>query len=226
METKSFDDIKQMFVQIAENHKRIDGLVAKTQIQLAETDRQVKETARQMKETDRKMQEADKRLSHKVDQTYRKLDAMCDRVAIVSDKVDKVAYLYGGMANNRGAAVETFYFNTLKDDPVLDDMKFEKVYKNLTARYRGIEDEFNIVLVNCEAVFLIEVKHKASQQDIERLIQTKASKFPRLMTQYADYKLYLGMACFTIEQPVKDSALAQGVYILERKGDVIVSATP
>ena len=167
-----------------------------TDAQLKQTDAQLKQTNAQIKQTDQQL-------------------------AKTSAKVDKMMAMYGGMANNQGAAAEEFYYNTLKDKPVLQGMHFDVVYKNMTAKRNGVEDEYDILLVNGKAVYIIEVKYNAHLNDIQKIIDKKAVNFTILFPEYADYEHHLGLACFHIDDYTKEQALAAGLTILQRKGSII-----
>ncbi len=173
--------------------------------------------AESQKKTDRTDAQIAERQA-KTDVQLAETDILLDRVG---RKLDKLGALYGGMSNNQGAAVEEFYYNSLKDKPILQDIHFEIVYKNLTAKKGHIEDEYDIVLINGEVVYLIEVKYHASPEDIDRLINKKAKNFTWLFPQYQDYIRYLGLACFHVDDAVKKQALSQGVNVLQRRGEVI-----
>ena len=136
-------------------------------------------------------------------------------------KLDKLARMYGGVANNQGAVAEEFYFNSLKHNPVLRGIHFDSVYKNLTNNSHGIEDEYDILLLNRRDVFIIEVKYKARPDDVTTLIQKKAANFRPLFPAYQDHTLHLGLTSFHMDDEVKRSALSQGVTLLQRKGDFI-----
>ena len=110
----------------------------------------------------------------KTDAQLKRTDAQLKRtdaqLAKTSAKVDKVAEMYGGMANNQGDVAEEFFVNALKKNPIINGIAFDTVIKQLNARSNGVQDEFDIVLTNGVALFIIEVKYKAHAKDIENLL--------------------------------------------------------
>ena len=100
-------------------------------------------------------------------------------------------------------------------------MRFDKIYKNIGARGSDIEDEYDILLVNGKAIYIIEVKYKVHPTDIEKLLRKKAKNFTMLFTDYSGYEKHLGIACFQIDDEIKKMALKAGVNILQRRGKVI-----
>lgn len=143
------------------------------------------------------------------------------QMAKTDAKLDKLAKMYGGVGNSQGAVAEEFYYNSLKDNPILHNMAFNAVYKNITGARQGVENEYDLLLVNGQEVFVIEVKYKAYEDDLVCLLEKKCPNFNVLFPQYADYQQYWGLATFHIHDELKQAALKQGITVLQRKGDVI-----
>jgi len=143
------------------------------------------------------------------------------QLAKTDAKLNRLAEMYGGVGNNQGAVAEEFYYNSLSANPELNGIRFDFVDKNITRNQHGVQDEFDIVMVNGEDVFVIEVKYKAHEQDLERLLKKKAVNFRKLFPMYSQYRHHYGLATFHIHDQLKDQALSSGVTVLQRKGDVI-----
>ena len=143
------------------------------------------------------------------------------KVNRLANKIDKLAEMYGGVSNSQGAVAEEFYYNSLKDKPVLNGMTFDSIYKNIAGNRHGVEDEFDLVLVGRDNVFVLEVKYKAHPRDLERLLDKKQTNFNTLLPQYKDHAQHWGLAAFHLPDEVKQAALAHGIHLLQRKGDVI-----
>ncbi len=177
----------------------VAGLAAaqdRTDAQLAKTDAQLAANAAQMADTDAKL-------------------------AKTAAKIDKMAEMYGGVSNNLGAVAEEFYHNSLKADPVLAGVRFDFMDRNVTRSRAGVEDEFDLLLVNGREVCVVEVKHKAHESDLRRLLEEKAPNFRRLYPEHAERRQRFALAAFHIHDDLKKAALAQGVTVLQRKGDLI-----
>ena len=169
---------------------------------------------------------------HKTDEQLAKTDAQLAKtdaqLARSDARLDRLATMYGGVANNQGAVAEAFYFNSLKHNLVLRGIHFDSIYKNLASKRHGIEDEYDILLLNGRDVLIIEVKYKAHPDDLKVLIDKKAVNFKPLFPLYKDHNLHLGLASFYLDDETIQSALNQGITVLQRKGDLIETtpATP
>ncbi len=121
---------------------------------------------------------------------------------------------------NLGHVAEEFFYYALKDDPKLGDIRFDRIVLNLHSMNKRIQDEFDIVLFNGDAVGIVEVKHKVHPKDIEKLKTKKVENFRELFPDYADHKYYLGIAGASIPSEVADIAKAAGIAVIRQKGEV------
>ena len=160
-----------------------------------ETDAMFKETRAQMKETDARFKKTE---------------------TLISD----IGKQMGGISNNNGYFAEQFFAQSLKEKKSIGGINFDEVETNLKHKRRGVTDEFDIVLYNGDSVGIVEVKYVADKGDLTTLMERKAPNFRILYPEYADYKLYLGLAGLSfLNEDVKRQGIAAGVAILEAKGD-------
>lgn len=164
-----------------------------------ETSKQIRENTEQMKKTDEQMKKTDAKLI-------------------------KLGLLFGNMSNNKGEEVEEYFYNSLISNTKIGDMSFDIIDKNTKRHTGNVQDEFDIILINGNAVAILETKYKIHPNDIERLRQ-KIENFRILFPVYKDYKLYAGMAGFIIPDKIFDIAKDKGYFILQRKGDIIKTYT-
>ena len=159
-----------------------------------------------------------KESQEKTDAQLAKTDA---QLLKTDKKLDKLAKMYGGVANNQGDVAEEFYYNSLKDDLTIGGVQYDIIVKNVTKKYKNVEDEFDIVLINGKEVYIIEVKYKVHPIDIDRIINKKHPNFKKLYPEYENYQHHLGIATFYISDELKEKALSLGINVLKRKGKVI-----
>ena len=179
---------------------------AKTDEQIKKTDEQIKETNEQMKKTDEKIKETEEQM--------KRTDA----------KIDRIAALVGSISNNQGDTTEEYFINSLKDSLKLGTIKFDYLVPNFKAKNgRQTLAEYDILLVNGESVAIVEVKYKAHMKDLEKL----AKKIQQLkqLPQYTNYQVYAGIATFYATDELIKKAQELGYFILQRKGDIIVTHT-
>ena len=101
-----------------------------------------------------------------------KLEVIVERQ---SKSLDKLKEVTGSHSNNLGSFAEEYFSNSFENDKRdFFGEAFDSVRKNL----KGIEhdDEYDIVLLNGKSVATVEVKFKAHENDVQKVLK-KAETF-------------------------------------------------
>ena len=204
------DELKALVASLAVSQDRTEELIRALGARVDQIAIAQDRTDAQLAKTDAQLARTDAQLA--------KTDAL---VAQTAAKVDRLGEMYGGVSNNQGDVAEEFYYNSLAANPVLGDVRFDYIERNTERNRAGLVNEFDLLLVNGRKVYVVEVKYKAHERDLRRLLDVKAVNFPRLFPEYADHEQHFVLAAFHIHDELKDAALQQGVTVLQRKGDVI-----
>jgi hypothetical protein len=127
----------------------------------------------------------------------------------------------GSMASNQGDVAEEFFYNSLVDQPILGGISFDRVIKNLGAGKPGKNEvEFDIVMHNGAAMAIVEVKYKVHPSNLDQ-VEKQMRRYRELFPEYKDYKLYGGVAGFSVPDDVVEQAHERGMFVLKRKGDLV-----
>lgn len=151
----------------------------------------------------------------------REVSAEVKSVAAANKTLQK---LYGGMANNRGDETEEFFYDALVQEPVIGDLKFNKVLAHVSVGAKGKQTEIDLVLVNGNSLALVEVKNKCHAQDLVQL-EKHITLLRKHSPEYKGFKFYGGIAGFSIPNDVVKAAHEQGYFVLKRHGKVLASNT-
>jgi hypothetical protein len=135
-------------------------------------------------------------------------------------KLQKVSDMLGGIGQNQGDVAEKFFFNSLVDDPHLGGIHFDDISKNESKQRGKLQEEYDIVMTNGNAIGIVEVKYKAHENDLGKL-ERKMRNFKTLFPWFNDYKLYGAIASFHINDDAKKEALERGFFVLQRKVEVV-----
>jgi Holliday junction resolvase-like predicted endonuclease len=179
---------------------RVDLQIADTDRQIKETDLQIKETDLQIKETDRQI----KKTGRQIKETNQQL---------------------GGMANSDGDEAEELFSTSLESKMMFAGQHYDAIDFKVRRKVGGLRGEFDIVLYNGTAVAIIEVKSKACQADVEKLVNKQVEHFRTLFPLYKDHKVYLGLGSMSFDDRVLSKAHELGVGILRQKGNTIEADT-
>ncbi|MEY3808527.1 MAG: hypothetical protein RI893_1503 [Pseudomonadota bacterium] len=135
-------------------------------------------------------------------------------------KLDKICELYGNVGKNQGDVAEEFFLNSLLKDNHLGSVHFDDVVTNM-GKHRGqIQEEYDLVMTNGDAIGIVEVKYKAHTNDLDKL-DRKMRNFKKLFPIYQNYKQYGAIASFHINDDAKKEALRRGYFVLQRSGDLV-----
>jgi len=202
--------------------QELKDLVASLAVSQAETSRLIKEmskeTDKQIKETNEQLKKTDEQLK-KTDEQLKRTDEQLKRT---DEKVNRIASLVGNLANNQGDVAEEYFVNSLEESLRVGEINFDFLVPNFKAkRGRNILAEYDILLVNGESVAIVEVKYKAHLNDLDKLPK-KIEQLKRL-PQYKGYKVYAGIATFFATDELIAKAKELGFFILQRRGEVIVT---
>jgi hypothetical protein len=156
------------------------------------------------------------------------LDAVGARLDAVGIKLNQVAQMLGGVANSNGEVTEEFFFNSLKREPQIGSLHFDQVKSNVIVKESGEKKaELDIVLLNGQCAAVIEVKHRPQKKDIEQLLSAIASYKSSLPKdkQGKKYKIYGGIAGFSVPKSIVSLAKDNGLFVLKQSGLLISSQT-
>jgi len=213
-------NIDQVGKNIDEVGKRIDN-VGK---HIEEVGQHVNEVGKRIDDVGKHIEEVGKNvdaMSKRVDAVVKRVDEVVARVDKVVERVDKVFDMVGGMSQNIGYAAETYFQTALDKTLCFAGIQFDDMLPNLKKSRKGDMCEFDIVLVNHEAVALIEAKHRVHPSFLEELVNKKAHQFRAFFPAYKNYKLYLGVAGFSFDEQVIEEARKYGVCVLKQNGDAV-----
>ena len=136
------------------------------------------------------------------------------------------ARIIGGMGRNNGAFAENLFLHSLEKSKTFAGVHFDTVsnkFRRLKKMPNGtkLEDQFDIVMTNDDAVAIIEVKYKAESNDAKEMIEKKIPNFKSLFSDYADYKVYLGLGALSFDDYAVKEAEKLGIGLLKVAGDAV-----
>ncbi|WP_432743347.1 hypothetical protein ABXJ76_01245 [Methylobacter sp. G7] len=177
----------------------LKALVASLAVAQDRTDEQMKLNALAQKATDEQIRRNDKMLT---------------------EKLDRMGITLGNIGQNQGDVAEEFFLQSLLKDNHLGSIHFDDVVKNMEKHRGQIQEEYDLVMTNGDAIGIVEVKYKAHTNDLDKL-DRKMKHFKKLFPIYQNYKQYGAIASFHINDDAKKEALRRGYFVLQRSGDLV-----
>ncbi|MEO5340694.1 MAG: hypothetical protein H7837_09290 [Magnetococcus sp. MYC-9] len=168
-----------------------------------ETDRKFQETDRQFKETDRKFQETDRQC--------RETDM----------KIKEVSKLIDRLGGRLGEFVEGLVAPACRSLFAERGIPVHRVSRRVEADLPGGHHmEIDLLVVNTDAVALVEVKSKLAIEDVREHL-TRLSEFKEFFPEHTDRRVIGAVAGMVIAENVSRFAMGKGLFVMEQSGDTL-----
>lgn len=122
---------------------------------------------------------------------------------------------WGELANKMGTIVEDIIYPATR--PVIEkyfNCELITTMMNITRKKNGVKDEFDMIAVSNDKVFLIEVKTTMRQQYVDDFKQNKLSRFRFLFEEYSDKQLVPILATLRYEESMLHYVTTQKIYAM------------
>jgi len=174
-------------------------------------------------ETDRKIAEGHRILDEKLAENDRKLTEKFEELGI---KVNDIKSNVIGISDSNGEFAEEYFFSSLKKRMEFAGVHFDDIdndIKQLRKMPNGkrLRDQFDILMINDDAVALVEVKYTARKGYPTTMVEQKVPNFRTLFPEYANYKIYLGLGALSISEEVAEEAKKLGIGLLRQIGETV-----
>jgi len=144
------------------------------------------------------------------------------RQAETDRQIDKVRETLGSWANNHGRFAEEYFFNSFeKGKQNFFGEKFDDIDNDVKGIEKGFKDEYDILMTNGHSVGIVEVKFKAHENDIPKVLK-KVKTFRANFPKYKNHKVYLGLATLSFYPELEEECIKQGIAIIKQAGDTVV----
>jgi chromosome segregation ATPase len=127
----------------------------------------------------------------------------------------KMNQQWGELANKMGTIVEDIIYPATR--PVLEkyfNCELETTMMNITRKKDGIKDEFDVIAVSADKVFLIEVKSTMRQQYVDDFKNKKLERFRFLFSEYNDKTLVPILATLRYEDSMLAYVTRNNIYAM------------
>ena len=167
---------------------------------------------------------------HELRQIMKKNELKAEKSRIEAEKsridadrrMKKLEELMGSWANNHGFFAEEYFVNSFEQNKRnFFGEKFEELEKNVKGIKKDNKDEYDIMLINGKSVGIVEVKFKAHEKDIPKILR-KAQTFRVNFPEYQNHQIYLGLATMSFYPELEQECIEQGIAIVKQVGDTIV----
>ncbi|MEO5340207.1 MAG: hypothetical protein H7837_06775 [Magnetococcus sp. MYC-9] len=186
-----------------------------------ETDRKFQETDRKFQETDRKFQETDRKFWEMSGETDRQIKATAAQMRETDRKMRETDRKLDRLGGRLGEFVEGLVAPACKTLFAQRGIPVHKVSRRVEADLPGGRRmEIDLLVVNTDAVVLVEVKSKLTVEDVRDHL-TRMSEFKAFFAEYADKRAIGAVAGMVIEENVSRFAMGKGLFVIEQAGETL-----
>jgi hypothetical protein len=129
-----------------------------------------------------------------------------------------------GVGKSQGLVAEEFYANSLTHNPKIGKLKFDQVLTGIKVGKGHDNAQFDVILINGNSAAIVEVKYRAQLKTITQL-DKQMQEFRTRLPIYEKFKLYGGIAGFSVPDNVVNAAHEKGYFVLKRTGDAFAVDT-
>jgi hypothetical protein len=242
METITFEEIKQLFLETREQMKETDKKFRETDKQFQDTkelldskfrdtDKKFQDTDKKFQDTDKKFQDTDKKFQD-TDKKFQDTDKKfqdTDKKFRVTDKkfqetdrmIKELTTNMSGISNSNGAMAEEFFFSALENTMQLGKLRFDYIDRNLRRKRNNTEAQYDMIMYNAYKVVIVEVKYNFTEKQLREFYEKRLKKFRILFPEYKEYKIYGCIAALVIDEKVKQEAENYGFIVITQNNQDI-----
>jgi len=145
-----------------------------------------------------------------------------EKIAEIAVEMKELQRLTGSWANNHGFFAEEYFFNSFKKgQQSFFGEKFDEMEKNVKGIKKGFKDEYDILLINGKSIGIIEIKYKAHENDVPKILK-KAQTFRINFPEYKNHQIYLGLATLAFYSELEQACIDHGIAVCKQVGDIVV----
>ena len=129
---------------------------------------------------------------------------------------------YGSMSHSFGSFAEEYFFNSFENgEQDFFGEKFDSIERNVKRLKPVIKDEYDIVMLNCSSVAIVETKFRAHENDLPKIVK-KAETFKINFPEFSNHRIYLGLASMSFYKELENKCIEAGVAIIKQVGETVV----
>ena len=162
-------------------------------------------------------------IGEKLEQSSAKFDReMAESKAEYDRRQKEYDRKFGALTNNLGSFAEEYFFNSFEQGKCdFFGEKFDSIRRNVQDLEQIIDDEYDIVMLNGKSVALVEIKFKAHENDLPKVLK-KVETFRINYPKFQNHRIYLGLASMAFYPKLEEKCKEEGIAIVKQDGDNVV----
>ena len=217
--------IEAVLAEVAEQLKRSQTAAEQRSAEFALELRKSQEAAKQrsaefekeLKESEAAAKQRSAEFAQKLNESQETFDRKNDAL---TKQLKEVGQQIGGISKSNGLFAEEYFFNSFNQGKQsFFGEKFDAIKKNLKGTVT--DDEFDVVMLNGHTVGIVEVKYRARENDINKVLR-KAVTFRENFPYYVNHRVYLGYATLSFDDNIEQVCIENGIAVIKQVGETVV----
>jgi hypothetical protein len=201
-----FEDIWKM---LQETSRLLKEQSQEAERRAQEAERRFQENERRSQENERRSQEAERR-SQELDRRFQETDR----------RLWELDKQIGRLGNRLGDFVQEIVAPSVVQLFAERGLQVHQLARNVQAKRNGQAMQIDLMVLNDDAVILVEVKSALSVDDVNEHLQRLAG-FKTVFPCYADARVMGAVAAMVIPDNVASYAYHQGLFVLGQRGETM-----
>ena len=136
-------------------------------------------------------------------------------------QVDKTTSTVNSLGFNVGASAEELFINSIEKIMKVDGIKYYEMAKNYVVCAENGRQlaEIDALLFNKNYICIIEIKHRATEEDIQKLLEKTVPTFKTEETKYQKYELLPVIAAMSFDKKALSKAKDLKITLLRYRGE-------
>ena len=189
----------------------------------AELDREFEKSRADFDRRMKKAEAAREKSDADFDRRMKEVEAAREKAAADFDRrMKRQEELVGSWGNNHGSFAEEYFYNSFEQGKQnFFGEEFDDIEKGMKGYKKNYKDEYDIVLFNGKSIAIVEVKYKAHDRDIPKVIK-KAETFRVNYPDFKNHKIFLGLASMAFYPELEEECENEGIAVIKQTGDKVI----
>ncbi|MDI9355752.1 MAG: hypothetical protein QM536_01845, partial [Chitinophagaceae bacterium] len=165
-------------------------------------------------ESDKSMEDLKKTLKELTEKSEKGLDRL-------EKEGEKTASTLRSLGFTIGVSTEELFLNSIEKTMEINGIKYYEITKNYIVCSKNGKQlaEIDALLFNKKYICVIEIKHRATKEDITKLIEKTIPTFQTEETKYQKYEIIPALAAMSFDKDVIPKAKKLNTTLLKYRGE-------
>jgi len=210
--------VESIWTLFRETDRRLDQRFEETRQEIAALSAEMRATDQRL---DQRFKETDRRLDQRIAETDRRFEETRQEIATLANETQQeitalakqIRATEGLLTGQWGRLLEALVKPGVAELFQARGVPVNRSQERLRVRQGGEEMEIDLLLVNGDALVVVEVKSTLQVEDVRKLLDD-LKRFPDFIPEYRSYRRFGAVAALSINESADRYAYRRGLFVL------------